>query len=169
MQLTPYPSFSSWRRGHLWVLRRRATALIVIAQAGSRPIECEARGAVGPASPSGLYVEAPAAALFPPFARREFPKSRPSGAAMLISPILFIFLDQPCSLLFAPAQSWSSDVLRDLVEPVRIDASLHVLSPEPDRPSAAKRRVAGGEDDLLIGAHAKHFVWLDQRTRGKLL
>lgn len=35
---------------------------------------------------------------FPPIARREFPKSRPSGVAMLISPILFIFLDQPCSV-----------------------------------------------------------------------
>jgi hypothetical protein len=84
-----------------------ASAPIVIAQAGSRSIVCEARGAVGPASPSGLYVEAPAAALFPPSARREFPKSRPSGAAMLISPILFIFLGQPCSWLFAPARSWS--------------------------------------------------------------
>lgn len=39
------------------------------------------RGAVGPASPSGHYVEAPAAALFPALARREFPKSRPLGGA----------------------------------------------------------------------------------------
>ena len=32
--------------------------------------------AVGPASPSGHYVEAPAAALIPLIGRREFPKSR---------------------------------------------------------------------------------------------
>ncbi len=38
-------------------------------------------GAVGPASPSGHYVEAPAAALLPALARREFPKSRPLGGA----------------------------------------------------------------------------------------
>lgn len=40
---------------------------------------CKAWGAVGPASPSGHDVEAPAAALFPLLARREFPKSRPLG------------------------------------------------------------------------------------------
>ncbi len=47
-------------------------------------------GAVDPASPSGHYVEAPAAALLPLLARREFPKSRPTAGAMLISPMLFI-------------------------------------------------------------------------------
>jgi hypothetical protein len=48
-------------------------------------------GAVGPAFPSGHDVEAPAAALVPLLARREFPKSRPAAGAMLISPMLFIF------------------------------------------------------------------------------
>ncbi len=63
------------------------------------------RGAVGPASPSGHYVEAPAAALSPALARREFPKSHPRVAAMLISPILFMILNRPCSLHCAPARS----------------------------------------------------------------
>lgn len=40
--------------------------------------------------PAGRYAEAPAAALVPPLAWREFPKSRPAAGAMLISPILFI-------------------------------------------------------------------------------
>ncbi|KWV48686.1 hypothetical protein AS026_11980 [Rhizobium altiplani] len=53
--------------------------------------ERKKRGAVDPASPSGHFVEAPAAALFPLLARREFPKSRPAAGAMLISPIFFIF------------------------------------------------------------------------------
>lgn len=47
-------------------------------------------GAVDPASPMGHYVDAPAAALVPLFACREFPKSRPAAGAMLISPMLFI-------------------------------------------------------------------------------
>ena len=47
-------------------------------------------GALGPASPSGNSVEAPAAALLPRPARRGFPKSRLPAGAMLISPMLFI-------------------------------------------------------------------------------
>jgi len=47
-------------------------------------------GAVDPASPSSHDVEAPAAALVPLFARREFPKSRPAAGGMLIFPMLFI-------------------------------------------------------------------------------
>jgi hypothetical protein len=44
-------------------------------------------GAVGPASPTGRFTEAPAAAHIPPTTQREFPKSRPQAGAMLISPI----------------------------------------------------------------------------------
>lgn len=50
-------------------------------------------GAVGPASPSAHDIEAPAAALVPLLARREFPESRPAAGAMLISPMLSIFQD----------------------------------------------------------------------------
>ena len=38
----------------------------------------------------GNFVEAPAAALVPLPARREFPKSRPAAGAMMISPMPFI-------------------------------------------------------------------------------
>lgn len=53
-------------------------------------------GAVDPAFTAHHSVEAPAAALVPLLARREFPKSRPTASAMLISPMLSIFQDYAC-------------------------------------------------------------------------
>jgi hypothetical protein len=61
--------------------------------------------AVGPASPSGHYVEAPAAPFFRSL-RVQNSRNPAGSGAMLISPILFIFwLIVPCSLALSPART----------------------------------------------------------------
>jgi hypothetical protein len=54
------------------------------------------------------------------------------------------------------------------MKPVLADASLHIVTTEPDRTTASKRRIACREDDLLVGPHAQNFVRLDERSGGKL-
>lgn len=48
-------------------------------------------------------------------------------------------------------------------------ARLHVVAPKPYCATASEWRVAGCEHNLLIGAHAKNLVRLDQRSGGELL
>lgn len=49
-----------------------------------------------------------------------------------------------------------------------VHAVVHVLSSEPDRPPASQWRIAGGEDDLFVGPHEKHFMRQDQGAGGEL-
>lgn len=49
------------------------------------------------------------------------------------------------------------------------DAVFHIFAPEPDCASASEWRIAGGEDDLLVGAHSKNLMRLDQRSSSQLL
>ncbi len=49
-------------------------------------------GSVGPASPAGAMLRLLRLTLLPPVSCRELPKSRRSGGAMLISPVLFIVM-----------------------------------------------------------------------------
>lgn len=53
-------------------------------------------------------------------------------------------------------------------EIVLADDAEHFRSPEIDRTSAAERRVATGQHDLLIGAHLCDLVGEDKRPLGEL-
>jgi hypothetical protein len=55
------------------------------------------------------------------------------------------------------------------LEPALLNASLHIVSPEPDGAAASQRRVPSREDDLFVRPHAQHFVRLDEWPSGKLL
>lgn len=100
------------------------------------------------------------------------PTMNPSSVSlpllMLISPMLFIFLDWPCWLHCAPIRPASAMFPRPM-KPVRANAGLHVVAPEPDRASASEWRIAGSKDDLFVGAHAQHFMRLDRWPRSQLL
>ncbi len=45
----------------------------------------------------------------------------------------------------------------------------HVFMAKPNRAPTTQRRVAGGEDDLFVGAHAQNLMRKDQRPAAELL
>lgn len=44
----------------------------------------------------------------------------------------------------------------------------HVWPPKPDGAAASQRRIAGGEDNLLVRAHQENFLGLYQRSGRQL-
>ena len=75
-------------------------------------------GSVGSASPAGAMLRLLRLTLLPPVSCRELPKSRRSGGAILISPVLFIVMQ---GAAMPRAGNWGrfhifySDLLRQLV------------------------------------------------------